>query len=105
MTKYSEGRTVEVKTMSKNGPISRAYENDVINRRAAIDAAIKGADSYYDDSIKEEINNVPPAEPYITHIIMETLAECGIYGEEATIKLIGTLKRIGRDDLIPPCAR
>ena len=48
---------------------------------------------------------VPSAEPIITHIIMETLAECGIYGEEATIKLIGTLKRIGMDDLIPPCAR
>ena len=82
-----------------------AVDSDTISRRAAIDAAIKGADSYSADSIKKEINNVPPAEPYITHIIMETLAEFGIYGEEATIALIRTLKRIGRDDLIPPCAR
>lgn len=49
--------------------------------------------------------NTPPADPNITYIIMETLAEFGIYGEEATIALIKVLKRIGRDDLIPPCAR
>lgn len=41
----------------------------------------------------------------LTHIVFETLAECGIYGEEATIKFIGTLKRLGRSDLLPPCAR
>lgn len=40
----------------------------------------------------------------LTRIVLETLAECGIYGEEATIKFIGTLKRLGRSDLIPPCA-
>ena len=46
-----------------------------------------------------------PAEQKLIHIIFETLAECGIYGEEATIKLIGTLKRLQRYDLIPPCER
>ena len=41
----------------------------------------------------------------LKYIIFETLAECGIYGEEATIKFIGVLKRIGRSDLLPPCMR
>lgn len=41
----------------------------------------------------------------IMHIIFATLSECGIYGEEATIKVTGTLKRLGRYDLLPPCAR
>ena len=53
----------------------------------------------------ETIKQLPPAQSEISYIISETLHECGIYGEEATIKLIGTLKRIGRDDLIPPCVR
>lgn len=46
-----------------------------------------------------------PEELDLTRIVFETLAECGIYGEEATIKFIGTLKRLGRIDLLPPCAR
>ena len=73
--------------------------SDLIDRQAAIDAldCING--------VEEVLRSIPPAGPNIMHVIMETLAECGIYGEEATIKLIGTLKRIGRDDLIPPCAR
>lgn len=51
------------------------------------------------------VENAPTIKPDLTHIIFETLAECGIYGEEATIKLIGTLKRLGRNDLLPPCVR
>lgn len=53
----------------------------------------------------EWIRKLPPIQPDIMYIILETLYECGIYGEEATVKLIGTLKRLGRDDLLPPCAR
>ena len=53
----------------------------------------------------EDIKLLSLSQPEISYIISETLHECGIYGEEETIKLIGTLKRIGRDDLIPPCAR
>ncbi len=40
-----------------------------------------------------------------TNIILETLRECGIYGEEATIITIGVLKRLGRSDLLMPCMR
>ncbi len=50
-------------------------------------------------------NNMSIVQPDITHIVLETLHECGIYGEEATVKLIGTLKRLGREDLLPPCVR
>lgn len=53
----------------------------------------------------EVIEALPSAQPDLTYIIFETLAECGIYGEEATVKFIGTLKRLGRSDLLPPCAR
>jgi hypothetical protein len=53
----------------------------------------------------DKIRELPSVQPDLTHIIFETLAECGIYGEEATIKLIGTLKRLGRNDLLPPCVR
>ncbi len=59
---------------------------------------------HYDD-IVHAIKHLPSVQPDLTHIIFETLAECGIYGEEATIKLIGTLKRLGRNDLLPPCVR
>lgn len=86
--------------------------NDLISKRMAIDAAIEAVDDWdgrtnigRQKRIEKYINALPSAQPNITHIIMETLAECGIYGEEATIKLIGTLKRIGRGDLLPPCAR
>lgn len=41
----------------------------------------------------------------VMHIIFATLSECGIYGEEATIKVVSTLKRLGRYDLLPPCAK
>ena len=44
-------------------------------------------------------------EEDVVHIIFETLSECGIYGEEATIKLIGTLKRLRKYNLLPPCMR
>lgn len=55
---------------------------------------------------KDTIDTMPTIkQPDLTHIIFETLAECGIYGEEATIKLIGILKRLGRNDLLPPCVR
>ena len=57
------------------------------------------------DYIKEHYGQLQPPQPDIMYIILETLHECGIYGEEATIKMIGTLKRLGRDDLLPPCAR
>lgn len=50
-------------------------------------------------------SSMTTVQPDITYIVLETLHECGIYGEEATIKLIGTLKRLGRDDLLPPCVR
>lgn len=46
-----------------------------------------------------------PERSELIHVIFETLSECGIYGEEATAKLIGVLKRLGRSDLLPPCAR
>ena len=88
--------------------------DDLISRRAAIGVlheALDRVDQIADvpfgvyQNYRDKMNELPPAQPNIMYIIMETLAECGIYGEEATIKLIGTLKRIGRDDLIPPCAR
>ncbi len=57
------------------------------------------------DEVVKELKNVPSIRLDVTYIIFETLSECGIYGEEATIKLIGTLKRLGRNDLLPPCVR
>jgi hypothetical protein len=57
------------------------------------------------DAVVMAFNSMTTVEPDITYVILETLHECGIYGEEATVKLIGTLKRLGRDDLLPPCAR
>lgn len=90
--------------------------DDLISRQAAIDAIRKGypdaINSDYKDGLRigtdraiYHVEQLPSAQPDITHIIFETLAECGIYGEEATIKLIGTLKRLGRNDLLPPCVR
>lgn len=57
------------------------------------------------NEMADRINLLLPSQPEISYIILETLHECGIYGEEATIKLIGTLKRLRRDDLLPPCVR
>lgn len=55
---------------------------------------------------KEDIDAMPEVEKKdVVHIIFETLSECGIYGEEATIKLIGTLKRLREYNLLPPCVR
>lgn len=51
--------------------------------------------------IQLNYNNSDP----IIDIIIQTLNECGIYGEEVTIKLISVLKRIGRYDLLPSCLR
>ena len=87
--------------------------SDSISRRAAIDAANR-ADytgltvedvTKVTDAVVEELKKCPSIKLDVMHIIFETLSECGIYGEEATIKVIGTLKRLGRDDLLPPCAR
>ena len=64
------------------------------------------SDHFADVGKKEIVEaNLPSVQIDLTHIIFETLAECGIYGEEATVKFIGTLKRLGRSDLLPPCAR
>ena len=55
---------------------------------------------------KEDIDAMPEVEKKdVVHIIFETLSECGIYGEEATIKLIGTLKRLREYNLLSPCMR
>ena len=55
---------------------------------------------------KEDIDAMQEVEKKdVVHIIFETLSECGIYGEEATIKLIGTLKRLREYNLLPPCMR
>ena len=54
---------------------------------------------------RKEMNIEDITDQSLKYIIFETLAECGIYGEEATIKFIGVLKRIGRSDLLPPCMR
>lgn len=85
--------------------------DELISRQQAI-TQLSHNKNKGDDEWKLAVENdiqtiwkLPPAEPNITHIIMETLAECGIYGEEATVKLIGTLKRLRRDDLLPPCLR
>ena len=83
--------------------------NDLISRQAAIDVTWEEP-SYTDPlnvltEVRDRIKALPSAQPDLTYIIFETLAECGIYGEEATIKVVGTLKRLGRDDLLPPCAR
>lgn len=68
---------------------------------------VLGTASQTSEAIKMAVKalSLPSAQPDLTYIIFETLAECGIYGEEATIKLIGTLKRLGRNDLLPPCVR
>lgn len=89
---------------------------DLISKQQAIDAlrtcydtetiTMDNGDEYinYGDAVGE-IEQLLPSQPEISYIISETLHECGIYGEEATVKLIGTLKRLGRDDLLPPCVR
>ena len=90
--------------------------DDLISRQAAVKALgekpVAWSKGEYERGLQNQwgydvsaIKQLQPAQPPTMHIIMETLAECGIYGEEATIKLIGTLKRIGRDDLLPPCVR
>lgn len=90
--------------------------DELVSRQAVIDAlrtcydtetvTMDNGDEYinYDDAVGE-IEQLPPSQPEISYIILETLHECGIYGEEATIKQIGTLKRLGIDDLLPPCIR
>ncbi len=90
--------------------------DELVSRQTVIDAlrtcydtetiTMDNGDEYinYGDAVGE-IEQLPPSQPEISYIIFETLHECGIYGEEATIKLIGTLKRLGRDDLLPPCVR
>ena len=77
----------------------RVCEFATISGYCHITACIKEA------TIDDNIKQLPSIQPDITHIISETLHECGIYGEEATVKLIGTLKRLGRDDLLLPCVR
>lgn len=90
---------------------------DIIYRQDAIEALRKEwdgamvagitASEILSDS-EDAINRVPSAQPepdMTTHIISETLHECGIYGEEATITMISVLKRLGRSDLLLPCMR
>lgn len=85
----------------------------LVSLQAAIDAAdradytglaVEDVKKVTDEVVKE-LKKLPSAHIDLTHIVFETLAECGIYGEEATVKFIGTLKRLGRSDLLPPCAR
>ena len=83
---------------------------DVISRQQAIDVIenYPHGNVWNVESMNEmvdRINGLLPSQPEISYIISETLHECGIYGEEATVKLIGTLKRLRRDDLLPPCVR
>lgn len=85
--------------------------DELVSRQAVL-VALKDAlmawsymPEWRDEKIIEAIAELPPSQPEISYIISETLHECGVYGEEATIKLIGTLKRLGRDDLLPPCVR
>ena len=80
--------------------------NDCISRQQAIEMCreprMRNADC---SDFEMEIMMLPPIQFDISYIISETLHECGIYGEEATVKPIGTPKRLGRDDLLPPCVR
>ena len=66
---------------------------------------VRNDGGYFGTILSEVTGELPSAQPDFKHIIFETLSECGIYGEEATIKFIGTLKRLGRSDLLPPCVR
>jgi hypothetical protein len=73
--------------------------DDAISRQAAINAVLRAealVRAYGYRYAADALRELPAAQPDLTYIIFETLAECGIYGEEATIKLIGTLKRRGR---------
>lgn len=83
--------------------------SDLILRQAAINNAkelFRMDKGYCDEySILDMLNQLPSAQPDIMHIIQETLAECGIYGEESTIMTCYVLKRLGRSDLLPPCMR
>lgn len=85
--------------------------DELVSRQAVIDAVRAALLSWSympewrDNKIIEAVEQLPPSQPEISYIISETLHECRIYGEEATVKLIGTLKRLGRDDLLPPCIR
>ena len=81
--------------------LSREPSEDTISRQAAIAAADR-AD--YTGLAIEDVKKLTEKLD-VMHIIFKTLSECGIYGEEATIKVVGTLKRLGMDDLLPPCAR
>ena len=84
---------------------------DLIERQAAIRWVKTECNPYgkptldFESGVRviEHLEQMPSAQPDFTHIIFAALAECGIYGEEATIKLIGTLKRLGSNDLLPPC--
>ena len=83
-----------------------ALHNEIVKRRISEDVNDDGAlDEFDTESILRRLQPAQPDNRDVMHIIFETLSECGIYGEEATIKVVGTLKRLGMDDLLPPCAR
>lgn len=92
-----------MKLSDKNKPYKFLEENYI-----ALDMAIEALQQQPCEihlTCTDEDRTLSSAQIDLTHIVFETLAECGIYGEEATIKFIGTLKRLGRSDLLPPCVR
>lgn len=61
-----------------------------------------------------EVKPIPPIVPMnmqevqdfeLCHIITTAIRSCGISGEDVGIKLVEVLKKIGRNDLLPPCER
>ena len=86
--------------------------DDTIRRQAAIEVVQNRHMMLSKEKVLliNDLEKLPSAEPEVeeedvVHIIFETLSECGIYGEEATIKLIGTLKRLRKYNLLQPCMR
>ena len=88
----------EIEWISKQDAINAANRSDY--RGLTVEEVTKVT-----DVVVEELKRCPSIKLDVMHIIFETLSECGIFGEEATIKVVGTLKRLGMDDLLPSCAR
>ncbi len=64
--------------------------------------------------MKFEVKPIPPILPMnaqeahdfeLCHIITTAIRSCGVSGEDVGIKLAEVLKKIGRNDLLPPCDR
>ena len=63
--------------------------------------------------MKFEVKPIPPITPTtsqtqdfeLCHIITTAIRSCGVSGEDVGIKLAEVLKKIGRNDLLPPCER